>query len=113
VFEELLCDGPWFAGARFSIDDAAYAPVFRYFDVFDRFVDHDIFSGKPKVAAWRAALRMRPSVQGAVSPNYGELLAQFVASKISHLAAAAGGVINHGGADPWTSGLAAACRWLG
>jgi glutathione S-transferase len=84
--EEVLSDGPWFAGAEFSIVDAAFAPVFRYFDVFDPFVDHGILSGKPKVERWRSALRDRPSVQRAVLPNYSELLAQFVASKNSHLA---------------------------
>ena len=34
--EAVLGDGPHFAGDRFSIVDAAYAPVFRYFDTFDR-----------------------------------------------------------------------------
>jgi glutathione S-transferase len=84
--EEALMDGPWFAGAAFSIVDAAFAPVFRYFDVFDRFVDHGIFSGKPTVEAWRSALRERPSVHQAVTPDYDRLLAQLLASKNSHLA---------------------------
>jgi glutathione S-transferase len=33
--EEQLQDGPFFAGERFSLVDAAFAPVFRYFDLFD------------------------------------------------------------------------------
>jgi glutathione S-transferase len=86
LLEEVLSDGPWFAGAAFSIVDAAFAPVFRYFDVFDGIVDHGILNGRPKVDAWRLALRERPSVQRAVTPDYGELLAQFLASKNSHLA---------------------------
>src|SRR5690349_17416143 len=31
--EEQLGEGPYFAGAHFSIVDAVFAPVFRYFDV--------------------------------------------------------------------------------
>lgn len=34
--EAVLGAGPYFDGDRFSIVDAAYAPVFRYFDTFDR-----------------------------------------------------------------------------
>jgi glutathione S-transferase len=83
--EEALSDGPWFAGAAFSIVDAAFAPVFRYFDVFDGLVDHGILSDKPKVEAWRSALRERPSVHQAVTPDYGKLLAHFITSKNSHL----------------------------
>ena len=34
--ENELADGPWFSGERFSLVDAVYGPIFRYFDVFDR-----------------------------------------------------------------------------
>ena len=33
--EQRLGEGPYFAGDRFSLVDAAFAPAFRYFDVFD------------------------------------------------------------------------------
>ena len=33
--EAALGDGPFFAGERFSLVDAVFAPIFRYFDVFD------------------------------------------------------------------------------
>ena len=46
----------------FSLVDAAFGPVFRYFDAFDRIADFGILGGKPKVAAWRRALAARPSV---------------------------------------------------
>ena len=37
--EEALGAGPFFAGSRFSLVDAAFGPVFRYFDVFDVIAD--------------------------------------------------------------------------
>lgn len=77
---------PWFAGPRFGLVDAAFGPVFRYFDLIDRVADHGILAGKPKVAAWRAALAARPSVRDAVVPDYAARLARFVAAQDGHLA---------------------------
>ena len=61
--EEELGDGPYFAGEKFSLVDAVFAPVFRYFDGFETLGDFGILAGKPKVAAWRKALAARPSVE--------------------------------------------------
>lgn len=84
--EEALGDGPWFAGEAFSIVDAAFAPVFRYFDVLERFVRLGVFADRPKVAAWRAALARRPSVRGAVDPDYPQRLERFFRVRGSYLA---------------------------
>lgn len=73
-----LGDGPWFAGASFSIVDAAFAPVFRYFDVFDGFWQGKVFEQAPRVRAWRAVLAGRVSVQQAVAGDYAMRLAAFV-----------------------------------
>ncbi|MFN8993516.1 MAG: glutathione S-transferase family protein, partial [Pseudomonadota bacterium] len=51
--EALLSDGPYFAGAAFSIVDAVFAPLFRYFDTFDRFMDDPVFPDLPRLSAWR------------------------------------------------------------
>ena len=51
--ESELGGGPFFAGERFSLVDAVFAPVFRYFDGFDQLGDFGILAGKPKLAAWR------------------------------------------------------------
>lgn len=83
--EAELGDGPWFGGAHFGLVDAAFAPVFRYFDLFDRVLDHGILDGKPKLAAWRAALAARPSVAGAVAADYPEALAAFIVRRDGHL----------------------------
>lgn len=76
--EAQLGDGPYFAGGAFSIVDAVFAPVFRYFDTFDRLADLGVLSGLTKVAAWRKALAARPSVIGAVVPDYPQRLERFL-----------------------------------
>ncbi len=42
--------GPFFAGESFSLVDAVFAPIFRYFDVFDEFIDLAVFAKTPKRA---------------------------------------------------------------
>jgi glutathione S-transferase len=78
---------PWFDGARFSLVDAVFGPVFRYCDAFDRIGDFGILTDLPKVAAWRAALAARPSTQAAVPPDYPALLWDFLRARGSHLSA--------------------------
>jgi glutathione S-transferase len=84
--EEQLGEGPYFAGARFGLVDAAFAPAFRYFDLFDEITGTTPFDGKPKLEAWREALSKRTSVRGAVAPDYLEALRRFVRAKGSRLA---------------------------
>jgi glutathione S-transferase len=76
---------PWFDGERFSLVDAVFGPVFRYFDVFDGIGDFGILAGQPKIAAWRKALAARPSVAGAASADYPALLRDFIVRRNSHL----------------------------
>jgi glutathione S-transferase len=79
--EQALGDGPYFGGKHFSLVDAAFGPVLRYFDVFDRVSGIPLFDATPKVRAWRQALRERASVRDAVRPDYPQRLAQFVISQ--------------------------------
>lgn len=79
--------GPWFAGEHFSLVDAVYGPIFRYFDAFDRIADFGILSGKPLVQAWRKALAERRAVKNAVAPDYPQRLDAFLLAKGSHLSA--------------------------
>jgi glutathione S-transferase len=78
--------GPWYAGVRFGLVDAVFGPVFRYFDLLDRAVDHGILADKPQVAAWRAALGARLSVRDAVVSDYADRLERFIARQDGHLA---------------------------
>jgi glutathione S-transferase len=83
--EAELGDGPYFAGARFSLVDAVFGPAFRYFDVFDELADLGVFTDLPKVRAWRRALADRPSVRGAVTADYSDRLRAFLRSRYAHL----------------------------
>jgi len=76
--EPALGDGPFFAGATFSIVDAVFGPVFRYFDVFDAIGEFGFWDGLSKVPRWRRALANRRSVAEAVRPDYPELLRRFL-----------------------------------
>jgi glutathione S-transferase len=78
-------DGPYFAGKSFSLVDAVFAPVFRYFEVFDTISDSHIFDDLPRVDAWRKALAARPSVRDAVVPEYPQHLMEFLKRHQAHL----------------------------
>jgi glutathione S-transferase len=79
--EAALGEGPWFAGPAFGHVDAAFAPLFRYFDTFDTVCDLGVFEELPKVRAWRAALARRPSVRGAVAEDYDARLRRFLSDR--------------------------------
>ena len=83
--EAALGMGPFFAGEKFSLVDAVFAPIFRYFDVFDEFTDLAVFRDTPKVRKWRVELARRPSVKAAVGADYPQLLRAFLARHNAHL----------------------------
>lgn len=77
----------YFGGSDFSIVDATFGPVFRYFDVFEDIQDFGFFANLNRTMAWRALLKARPSVQMAVAPEYGLRLKQFLIKRGSALSA--------------------------
>lgn len=80
--------GPWFAGSRFGLVDAAFAPAFRYFDVLEQAgVDgvQRAWPALPRISAWRRQLAQRASVREAVAPDYGDRLLGFLAQRPSAL----------------------------
>ena len=83
--ETRLAGSPWFDGDSFSLVDAVFGPVFRYFDVFDDIADFGILAGKPKLQRWRKGLAVRPSVRTAVSAEYPALLRDFLDRRNSWL----------------------------
>lgn len=83
--ERALGPGPWFAGEHFSLVDAAFAPAFRYFEVFETFHATGILKRGSRVARWAAALAARPSVQAAVSASYADGLRRFVEAQRGEL----------------------------
>jgi glutathione S-transferase len=83
--ESALGEGPWFSGDHFSIVDAVFGPVFRYFDVIDEHINFGLFTNLPKLTAWRKALAARPSVRNAVSTDYAQRLEVFLIARKSAL----------------------------
>ncbi|WP_282610506.1 glutathione S-transferase family protein [Pelagibius sp. Alg239-R121] len=83
--EQRLGNGPYFDGDAFSLVDAAFGPIFRYFDTFDCIGEFGILHSKPKVTAWREELAIRPSVATAVSSDYPTLLWSFLEKRNSRL----------------------------
>ena len=83
--EKILTGATYFTGKEFSLVDAAFAPVFRYLDLFEQFVELEFLERYPKVANWRRALTQRDSVRNAASPEYPRLLAEFVGERKSYL----------------------------
>lgn len=83
--EEELGYGPWFAEDRFSLVDAVYGPIFRYFDVFDQVDDFSVFANKPMTKSWRRALADRTSIRSAVAPDYSSRLFDFLSKRRSAL----------------------------
>ena len=93
--EDVLGDGPYFDGP-FSMVDAAFGPVFRYFDVFDVFDvfdeigDFGFWHGLEKVPRWRHDLARRDSVLHAAAPSYREQLRAFLVRRGGALSARIG-----------------------
>ena len=83
--EAALGEGPWFEADRFSLVDAVFGPVFRYFDAFDEWGGFGFLDGLPKVTAWRAALAGRASVRAAAHPDHAALLRRFLLGRDSAL----------------------------
>ena len=83
--EKNLAQTPFFTGEGFSLVDAAFAPLFRYLDLFEQLVELDFLKLYPKIESWRRALAQRDSVKKAVSADYPTLLAEFVGERNSYL----------------------------
>ncbi len=103
---------PFFEGPRFTLVDAAFGPVFRYFDAFEALAGLHILGTLPSVAAWRSDLSLRPSAHAAVAADYPEMLRAFLMAKQSALsdriaACALGGSVS----SCWLKPLSLA-RWL-
>jgi glutathione S-transferase len=70
---------------EFSLVDAVFAPIFRYFDVFDQLIDLSVFAETPKVRAWRTALAQAAERAHAVGADYPQLLHAFLVRHDAHM----------------------------
>jgi len=85
TLEKNLSGSTFFNGEHFSLVDAAFAPVFRYFDAFEKFAEFKFLSLCTHAASWRKTLALRPSVKTAVAEDYIPLLTAFVIQRNSYL----------------------------
>lgn len=85
TLEAQLLNPPYFEGETFSLIDAVYGPIFRYFLVFEKYQDFGFFVHTPKVRKWSEALLKRPSIQQAVADSYEEQLDEFFRQRNSVL----------------------------
>ena len=83
--ENVLKSGATFFGESFSLVDAAFGPVFRYFEVFDTFYAGGWFNEFPKLESWKNNLMQRPSIQQAVSADYENNLRVFLQKRHSYI----------------------------
>ena len=90
--ENRIVSSPYFDGAAFSLVDAVFGPIFRYFDVFDQIGDFGILREKNKVHAWREALANRPSIICAVDADYSQKLLTFLKGRNAHISKRAHGL---------------------
>ena len=79
--EQELDAGPWFDGASFSLVDAVFGPIFRYFDTFDAIADFGILADKPRLRRWREHLSNRGSIKRAVADDYPVRLLNFLTER--------------------------------
>jgi glutathione S-transferase len=85
MLEQRVKATPYFDGQMFSLVDAVFGPVFRYFDIFDQIGDFGILVNSPKIEKWRNTLKERPSVKCAVATDYEQKLRIFLKNRNSHL----------------------------
>ena len=85
IFERELSGGPFFSGEKGHLIDAAFGPIFRYFDVFDTFANLDTFDDLPKCQLWRNARKQQSSIQKAVSKDYPNRLIEFLMNRESYI----------------------------
>ena len=83
--EQNLDGSDYFSGSEFSLIDAAFAPVFRYIEVFDELLGREFFKHQPRIQHWQQQLAKRPAVIKAVSSDYPQLLIEFLAARDSQL----------------------------
>ncbi len=87
--EEAGIGHPYFSGESFSLVDAVYGPIFRYFDVLEVGWAHrisvDVFAQVPYVQRWRQSLHQRSSVHQAVANDYPQHLRLFLEQRRSYL----------------------------
>ena len=75
---QLPAAGVFFNGERFSLVEAAIAPLFMRLNILEQHIPGVKFITSPRLAAWRDAMISRPSVQHSVIPEFAEKLLEYL-----------------------------------
>lgn len=71
TLEEVIGEGPFFAGESFGMVDAVYAPLFRIIQHLHELAGLELISNEtPKVAVWADQVLLRVSVREAVPASF-------------------------------------------
>ncbi|MCW5695555.1 MAG: glutathione S-transferase family protein [Bauldia sp.] len=87
--EDVLTTGPYFAGDRFSLVDAFFAPALRTVSALNAITEADLLPTAPRLAAWSRAVLARPSVISAVPADYLSRLEALLQRQNGYLIASA------------------------
>nr|VFK22987.1 MAG: glutathione S-transferase [Candidatus Kentron sp. LFY] len=84
--EDAIDKGPFFNGAKFSLVDAAYAPLFMRLALLPHTIDILTSSTHSKVSTWSRALLALPSVQNSVVEEFPDLFSASIRGKNGYMA---------------------------
>ncbi|MCE5393158.1 MAG: glutathione S-transferase family protein [Acidithiobacillus sp.] len=77
--------GPFFAGEKFSLVDAALAPLFMRMEILHSLRPFPRWEALASLRRWTAVLMELPEVAGSVTANFVELLQSYLSEKGSLL----------------------------
>lgn len=85
--EDVLGEGPFFNGDKFSIVDAVYAPIFHFHQAIQKIEDLGFFDDRPLLTTWCEHLLEYPSVRNSVPETFEERLEGWLHGQDSILSA--------------------------
>ena len=76
--ENFLSGTKYFNGSKFSLVDAAFAPLFARFDILLPLLDSELLEDKPKINLWAKTLVAEDAVIRSVKPDFKEKYLQYI-----------------------------------
>lgn len=76
--QQLSKAGPFFNGEKFSLVEAACAPIFMRFNILEKHLPMHKFINSPRLKVWRDAMLVRPAVQQSVIAEFSDLLMDYL-----------------------------------
>ena len=78
IESQLSKAGDYFNGDKFSLVDAAIAPLFMRLTILEQHAPQNKFITTPRLEKWRTALLARPAVQQSVLHNFSDKLLDYL-----------------------------------